>query len=127
MIVNLKYLVDSLPACIACVDRSYCFHYVNKTYEKWFLISEDKILGMHMKEVLGDELFEKNKQYADKALAGEEATFNITYLFRDGVERDLFVQYIPYLIPNGSIIGFFALANEIKGEKSFPLTPPITQ
>jgi len=24
--LNLKYLFDFLPACIACVDRNYCFH-----------------------------------------------------------------------------------------------------
>jgi PAS domain S-box-containing protein len=112
MIVNLKYLVNSLPIFIACVDRNYCFQFVNKTYEEWFLIPEDEILGMSMKEVLGDAMFEKNKGYADKALNGEKVKFNITHICKKGIERNLHVQYFPYLIPTGNVIGFFALAYE---------------
>ena len=66
-----------------------------------------------MVEVSGQETFNKIKRYAAKALIGEKVSFEITIDCADGIERQLFVHYIPYTLSNQKVVGFFALADDI--------------
>ena len=51
---KLRVIADSLPALVSYVDANQVYQFVNSTYEKWFGLTREDILGRTIREVLGD-------------------------------------------------------------------------
>lgn len=126
---QLHLITDAVPAWISYVDaeQRYCFN--NKTYENWFGRPSTEINGLHLQEVLGEEIYQQIKGYVELALSGESVNFDwelpLSKLGGDGsenptseVSRWFHVSYIPHEIESGEVKGFFALINDISDRKA---------
>ncbi|MBI5489730.1 MAG: AAA family ATPase [Deltaproteobacteria bacterium] len=71
----LQLIIDSIPACIAYVDREYRYRLVNRTYEQWFGLSPEWIRDRHAREVVGEAGWVAVRRDVDRALAGETVTY----------------------------------------------------
>ncbi len=118
-------MADSLPVLISYVDSGYRYRFNNKTYEKWHGLSGEKIYGRHVKEIVGEGVFQDVLKYMKKALAGEEVSFERLTLYKNGVERHVLANYVPDIGEAGKVNGFFVLVNDItqrvKSEESLKL------
>ncbi len=117
-------MADSLPALISYVDSEYRYRFNNKTYEKWHGISSEKIYGKHVKDILGEDAYQEILRYIDKALSGEEVSYEKLIHFKNG-PRYILINYVPDLSEQGKVNGFFVLAHDItqrvKSEESLKL------
>jgi PAS domain S-box-containing protein len=99
-----EYLIGQVFECspdgISIVGADYRYRRVNPVYERNWGVPAEKIIGMHVAELMGSEMFEqKLKPNLDRCFAGEE--FRYADWFNDllGRRRYLSLSYSP-LRPN---------------------------
>lgn len=107
--VRLQTIADNMPALISHISSELCFLFANKSYETFFDIPLDQILGQPIQAVIGEAAFEKAKPFFARALHGEQVTFESTLKTRKG-EVELQTTLIPCeMVDNG----FYILALDI--------------
>jgi PAS domain S-box-containing protein len=114
---RMAFAANALPALIAYVDASGRYVWVNDGYQRWFARPSAEIVGRHVLEILGAEAWTIFQPYVDRALAGEEVTFEHTAVRKAGVSRHLQVSYVPDLDGKGRARGFVVLVIDITETK----------
>lgn len=115
---HLFNLVDQTDNRLSFVDRNYIYRAVNKIYVKTFNRSYSEIVGHHVEEVLGREVFYNViKPYLDRALAGEEISYESWFDFADAKRSYLLVRYHPVYENDTNIIGVVVTGTDITERK----------
>ncbi len=110
-------MADAVPILISYVDREQRYRFVNRAYERWFGIDRSEIEGKTLAEVLGPEAYNRVRDHAARALAGESVTFEAQYHYQAAGLRDVEAQYVPDIARNGEIPGYYVLVNDITDHK----------
>ncbi len=105
-------LLDHLPGMVAYWDQNQRNQVANAAYVEWFGVAPEDMRGMHIRDLLGAEVYEKNLPYIKAALAGKSQSFNRTLTDTSGRTRYTQAAYIPWLI-EGEPHGFFVLVTDI--------------
>jgi PAS domain-containing protein len=66
---RLEAIANHLPAMIGYWNRDLRCEFANDAYLEWFGLSPQKVIGIHMIELMGDELFRLNEPHARMALS----------------------------------------------------------
>lgn len=112
----LRTIADNLPALVAYVGADEIYQFANRTYEDWFGLRPDQVVGRSVREVLGDD-YEKAKPYIDEALAGRRTEYERD-LFLNSRHRHLHNVYVPSLDADGRAVGFSVLATDVSERKA---------
>lgn len=115
---QLRLITDALPILIAYVDKQQRYRYNNRTYENWFERSRSDFLGLHLREVAGENNYQKMLPYIKTVLSGQAVTFETQIANNNGSERWISATYIPDLDKNGEVKGFFAMVDDITERKA---------
>ncbi|TGL73900.1 PAS domain-containing hybrid sensor histidine kinase/response regulator [Leptospira yasudae] len=111
--IQLSAILNNLPSLIGYWDKNLINRFSNRAYFHWFGISPQKILGKHLKEILGESLYSQNMPYVEGVLRGEEQRFERKIFMPDGKTfKDTLTHYIPD-IQNGTLNGFYVIVNDI--------------
>ncbi|MGJ4744845.1 PAS domain S-box protein [Leptospira sp. SA-E8] len=111
--LDFLFLIDALPDLVGYWDSNLINRLANDAYQKWFGIETKKIVGQHIKTVLGDQLFELNYPYIQGALKGETQLFERRVPTPDGQHsRYTLTKYIPDF-REGKVVGFSVIVNDI--------------
>ena len=113
---KLRVIADSLPALVSYVDANQVYQFVNSTYEKWFGLTREDILGRTIREVLGDASYAAAEPFIREVLAGREVTHE-RELLRNGKTFQLYNVYVPHIGSRKDVLGFFILATDISDRK----------
>ena len=113
----LRQIVDGLPGQIAYWDKDLICRYANRTYLEWFSHSIDTIFGISMLELLGPELFARNKEPIAGVLRGEPQSFVRPIIKPDGSAANVDVRYAPARDADGQISGFYVSVNDVTAFK----------
>lgn len=108
----MRLLVDRVPTMLAYWDRQLRCRFVNRAYEAWFGVDPDQLLGTHIRDLLGPQLFAMNHPMMLKALAGERQVFERVIPGPGGVERHSLAEYIPDVV-NGEVRGFLVQVTSV--------------
>jgi two-component system CheB/CheR fusion protein len=106
-------VASAVPALIAYVDKDGRYVWANETYRRWFGQPPEAIRGLHASEVLGAAAWARLRPYVERALAGEQVTFDDRVSYRTGPIRDVRASYIPHLDPAGRPLGFAVMVNDL--------------
>ncbi|CAN5480926.1 hypothetical protein BH10BAC5_BH10BAC5_26210 [soil metagenome] len=108
---NLTLITDAFPAMATFIDRGYNYRFVNSTYEKWFDVKKENVIG-HNLEVLHGERFIKIKDLMDRAFEGETVIYEQTL---DTKIDSKIIQghLIPNVLSSGEIDGIFSMTIDI--------------
>ena len=68
---TLRSMLDNIPAMIGYWDKHLHNRFSNKAYSVWFGISPEQLLGKHIRELLGEKIFQLNLPYIEAALRGQ--------------------------------------------------------
>ena len=71
----MRVITDALPALIGYSKFTHHYRFVNKHYEALYGVKQRDIVGRHISEIIGEDLFEFTLPYRSAALGGEEVTF----------------------------------------------------
>ena len=101
-------------------DANMRCRFANSTYERWFGISPEKLIGSHVTDYMG-ATFERNRPYFEAALRGESQRFECTIAGKNGAPaRHCLVNYLPDIV-EGKVRGFFVLTSDVSELKEAQL------
>lgn len=111
--IDIQRMLDALPAMVGYWDRDLRNRLANAAYVGFFGRSPEAMRGIHISELLGRELYEKNLPYMEGALRGEPQLFDREIRTPSGRLRYTQASYIPDVGEDGEVHGFFALVTDI--------------
>ena len=114
---GLLALADLLPVMTAYVDRDEVYRFVNKPYSEWIGLPRKQMLGMTMRELLGERNYADRKPMIDTALAGERQFFAGTYDHPERGTLALQIDYVPWVTPGGRVEGFVVVLNDVTEQR----------
>jgi PAS domain S-box-containing protein len=109
---RLRALFDSLPALMAYWDGDLRNAVANAALLKWYGLTPEQVDGMHIRDVLGPELYEKDLPSIEAALRGKEQVLERDLIDAAGAIRHTQTTYLPDKIA-GESPGFFAIDADI--------------
>lgn len=101
----MRLLVDRVPTMLAYWDRDLRCRFANRAYEAWFGVDPDRLIGTHVRDLLGPQIFERNHPMMLRALSGERQLFERLIPGPDGTVRQSLAEYIPDVV-DGEVQGF---------------------
>ena len=110
---QLRFVANAVPALIAYLDRDARYVWANESYRRWLGYPPEEIPGRHVSDVLGAAGWASVRPYVERALAGEEVTFDYRLVHESGRARDRRVTYVPHRDAGGRVRGFVVLSNDI--------------
>jgi PAS domain S-box-containing protein len=105
-------LADSTPCMMGYWTRDLRCAFANQAYLTWFGRTPREMLGIHMSDLLGPELFALNEPYALAALRGEPQQFERRLIRASGEPGMVWAQYIPHRVDD-RIDGFFVIITDV--------------
>lgn len=113
----IKTVTDNLPGLVTYWTRDLYCSFANRTLTDWFGLAPENVIGLHMRDHLGDELFTKDSIHVEAALAGQAQQFERVLTKVDGTSVQVLAQFVPDIV-DGVVRGFFALVSDISNIKS---------
>jgi diguanylate cyclase (GGDEF)-like protein/PAS domain S-box-containing protein len=113
---RLRLVANNVPALISYLDRDQRYRFSNRTYDDWLGIPHRNMHGRTLAEVFGAEAHERMRRHIEAVLAGEEVQFEFSTA-EGGRQRTLQVSFVPHRATDGSVLGFYMLANDVTALK----------
>ncbi len=92
-------IADALPMPIAYLDEQQRYLFINKAFAEFFERPRSKILGLTVRELLGDEIYAVRKPLFDAAYAGERQWFAADFPHPTRGPLAIQAEYIPQVSP----------------------------
>ncbi len=113
---RMRLVANNVPALISYVDRDQRYRFSNRTYDAWFGIAHEQMIGRTVAEVFGDEAYGRMRQDIERCIDGETVEFEFTSTDK-GRRRTLHTSCVPHLGARGEVLGFYMLANDVTALK----------
>ena len=114
---DLQSILDNMPSMIGYWDRNLRNRFGNHAYLDWFGVDPASMPGMHIRDVIGEELYRLNLPFIEAALRGERQQFERAVPSPDGKNlRHALANYIPDIV-GGQVSGFYVLVTDITAIK----------
>ena len=111
---RIRLITDAMPALIAYVDAEERYQFVNEPYRQWLDRPVSDIVGRPMGDLLTPELYDRRKDFVDRALGGEKVEFEVELTPSGAAEpRYAHVTFVPHLGDERQSLGFFTLMQDI--------------
>ena len=110
---NIRIYTDNVPALIAYFDKECRYLFTNRAYEQVFGIDRNAVIGKRFEEVMPRHVADEGLPWMRRSLSGERVSFEISQRDDEGGTRYLLVTYTPHFGDSGTILGFFALYQDI--------------
>lgn len=110
---RLQRIADHIPALIGYWNTELRCEFANEAYRAYSGLAPEQMIGLHFREVLGEEIYARNSPYAYAALAGEMQRFQRSAVGPDGKLLHTEAQYLPDHDEAGAVCGFFVLVTNI--------------
>jgi two-component system sensor histidine kinase/response regulator len=115
----LQTLTDNLPGMVAYWRNNVC-EFSNEANAAWFGLTREQIVGIHARDLLGDEAYESRQPLVQQLMAGEPYRVERTLVNAKGEARHLWSHYMPYR-RGGKVDGFFVMQSDVTPIKEVEL------
>ena len=117
--LRMRNIADHLPSLVAFLDRNERYVFNNRAYEKEFGRPAAELRGMHIRDLLGEEAYQRLEPYLRRAFAGEEISFEVSELVKDGSMLWTQALYQPeWNAEHTEVVGLHILVRDITAEKA---------
>lgn len=113
---SLQLTTDAIPALISFFDANHICRYANDHHADWYGRSPGSLVGLHMREFLGDDAYEQRSVFLDRVAQGEQVSFEATVPHRFGGWREAAIRYVPRIGTKG-FEGFHTLVFDLSREQ----------
>lgn len=110
---RLQRIANHIPALIGYWNHELRCEFANEAYRVYSGLAPEQMIGLHFRELLGEEIYVRNSPYAYAALAGEPQRFQRSAVGKDGKRLHTEGQYLPDYDETGAVCGFFVLVTDI--------------
>lgn len=119
--MRLRMITDNLPALIAYIDHDWRYRFCNGHHDTILGLKPDRILGLHVEEVVSPGHFEATKEQIAMVLDGERLSFERQVVSQEGVAQHFQFDYIPDIGADGAVAGFYSMVLDITARKNAEL------
>ncbi|MBV8618654.1 MAG: diguanylate cyclase [Curvibacter sp.] len=109
---RLRLLADNLPALVAYVDEHLVYQFNNLSYQHWFGVAPEAIVGRSLPDFVGAAAFDDMKPQVQRVQEGRAVSFEGLMRTLDG-ELRVHTALIPDTAMDGPPYGFYVLAQDI--------------
>jgi PAS domain S-box-containing protein len=110
---DLQTILDAVPSMIGFWDRDLLNRVANRAYHRWLGLAPGEMRGRHLRELVGETLFEQNRERIEAVLRGQPQTFERSLPRPDGCgEIHSLVHYLPDVL-DGQVLGFYVLVHDV--------------
>lgn len=109
---RLRMITDNVPALITYVMPDERLAFANRRYEDVYGVLHEEVCGMHARELLGPDVYDKSRPYIREALSGKSVRFERQIGSGESVRYER-VCYIPEFDLHGKVAGYFGLVEDI--------------
>lgn len=109
----LRQVADAVPLKLAYVGTDLRYEFVNRRHMEWFGRPESEIVGRPVAEVIGAWAYETVRPMLERALAGEQVTFEVAVPHTSGAARHLRTTLAPDVDPWGRTRGVVVSAIDV--------------
>ncbi|MEK6479470.1 PAS domain-containing protein [Catalinimonas sp. 4WD22] len=109
---QLRLITNAMPVLIGYLDQEEKYRFANQTYKSWFNQNPEDLIGLPVRDVIGNKAYERVKKYIDRAKKGEKVDFEAKMPYRDDFVKHIKTSYIPD-IQDAKVLGFFTLVTDI--------------
>ena len=114
---KLRLFADNVPAMAVSFDKNLRCLFANKLYAEFFGVTAEDLVGRHVREVLGEELYQEIPEYFVQVLQGHPVTYQGAHKLPNGESRYLEVKLLPHVGDVGKVLGCFAVTTDITERK----------
>jgi PAS domain S-box-containing protein len=120
---EFEVLAKSVLVYFAYVDARLHYRYVNKRYEDLLGVPRSRIVGKHIREILGEGVYRAIRRRIERTLACKETAFEVSLPCRATGYRFMAMNLIPDcgetgICEQGTAAGFFSLAIDLTEQKA---------
>jgi two-component system, cell cycle sensor histidine kinase and response regulator CckA len=108
--------IERFPGMLSYWDRDLRCRAANPSYREWFGRTKEQMRGIRQQDLLGEEIFQKNKPYLDGVLRGENQKFERTVPKPDGTTGYTLVHFIADQRA-GEVRGFYVYVTDVTSVK----------
>ncbi len=108
-----RAIADAIPAMVGYWNRQLICEFANETYRQWTGIDPAQIVGMSMRDLVGEKMFREFEPNALLALDGHERRFELTLKKADGSISFVEGRYIPDFDDSGGVRGIYAYIADV--------------
>jgi len=116
----LQRVTDTLPGMVAYWNRDGLCEFANAAYGAWFGRSRDEMIGLHARDMLGDEEYARGRPMIETVLAGQSHQIERTLTNQQGEVRHFYSHYVPNW-RDGQVHGFFIMQADVTPIKEVEL------
>ncbi|MBC8339249.1 MAG: PAS domain S-box protein [Rhodospirillales bacterium] len=114
---RLRLFSDAMPALFSYIDKDRRYRFCNLAYEKHFRRRRNQIVGHTIDEINGPDTCKQLEPVLGRVLAGENVFFEQWVDYREAGRTFVRGSLIPDISPAGEVVGFFAMIQDMTGEK----------
>lgn len=110
----VQQVMEAVPDLISIVGPDYRYRRVNPMYLRAHGMPEDRILGAHVADILGQDTFRNLvKPQLDRCFKGEEVADDVWFTFRAIDSKYMAVRYSPLRGPDGTVEAAAVIARDM--------------
>ncbi|HYG36095.1 MAG TPA: PAS domain S-box protein [Clostridia bacterium] len=114
----LRTIMDAIPSLIAYVDRDLRLQSFNTAYGHWFRLPLSEITNRRLREVMGEEAFERVRPHLEKVFAtGEPVEFDEVLPCKSGLQRWVTCMCMPHAEDGQQVVGAVVLVTDMTARK----------
>jgi signal transduction histidine kinase len=108
-----RVTAEMMPAHIARIGRDWRYSYSNRQLAAILPDSPRNIVGLHARDALGDEAFERITPHLERGFDGEASVLEFAH---EGSGRRVRVAFTPDVDQDGAVSGIYILSTDVTEE-----------
>jgi PAS domain S-box-containing protein len=102
---QLQLIMNLTPALIAYLDTDFRYVRANKTYEDWYGIALNDIIGRTAREIVSEDTWKFAEPQLEQVMRGEIAGFESKLTFQNNVSKWVKATFVPDMDETGAVKG----------------------
>ncbi len=114
---RFETIADALPVLIAHLDMGFRYRFANRTHVDWHGVAVERVVGNHIRDVIGETMYETIRPSLETALSGQAVITEAEVTYRLAGRRFVQATYIPEFDTAGDVRGLYAHVVDITEQK----------
>ena len=115
---SILAVADMLPVMIAYVDAGQRIHFVNRPLAEWFERSRSSILGLTLRELIGEQAYAARSPMIEQALKGERQFFASDFAHPSRGSLAVQTNYVPWVDGAGGVRGLLIMVQDVTEQRT---------
>jgi PAS domain S-box-containing protein len=116
----MRFVTDSIPAVVSYWTPELRCSFANSAYTGWIGMRPDQVIGMALRELVGEQRFVENEPHIQAALRGEEQRVERSRVRLDGSIARYWLHFLPDR-DGDSVKGFLSVLIDVTELKNAQL------